>query len=354
MIAGRRKRLWEAMDDAGLDALVLGRPANVAYASGATALWTAGSRPFAPSCVIVGDDIHLLSTWDEGIPDDIPHDHLFGLSWNPAVVAADVAAIPGLADAHRIGTDGTSAGFRRIAERAAPGAELVDARSVLDRTRAVKTAAELSAVRRACCRAGEALDLLRAALTSGTSERDLLSTLAAATAEVGATVITDEVVARRTASGLHHVVTDVPARRGELVALSPTLRVDGYDGTVARTVVVDAEPGEAAAALRARCRAALDEVIARCRPGATGRDLLDTWAGAGGGDLGVPLAHGLGIGAEWPLIGLGVGGADRLDAGMVLAVQGWMHAPEAGGWLERDVVHVTDDGPRTLTREGSA
>ena len=26
--------------------------------------------------------MHLLSTWDEGIPDDIPHENLYGISFN--------------------------------------------------------------------------------------------------------------------------------------------------------------------------------------------------------------------------------------------------------------------------------
>lgn len=353
MITQRRTRLWQAMADHDLDALVLGRPANVAYASGASALWTAGSRPFGPSCVIVGDDIHLLSTWDEGVPDDIPHDHLFGLSWNPSIIAERVGAIPGLAAARRIGTDGTSPGFRRLAAQAAPEAELVDARSILDTTRAVKTSEEILVIARASRCAEEALGHLRAALGAGTSERRLLGVLAATTAEVGATVVPDEAVARATTHGLHHVVTDEPLDAGALVALSPTLRVGGYDGTVARTVAVDGAPADAAAALGDRCRAALEDTIAACTPGSRGQDLLDAWHGAGGTDgagLPVPLAHGLGLGAEWPLIGLGVGGDAPLEAGMVLAIQGWMHEPAVGGWLERDVVHVTADGPRTLTR----
>ena len=39
------------MDRLDLDALMLGREANVRYASGARRLWTASSRPFGPTCV---------------------------------------------------------------------------------------------------------------------------------------------------------------------------------------------------------------------------------------------------------------------------------------------------------------
>ena len=39
------------------------------------------ARP-ACSCATTGA-IHLLSTWDEGIPEDIPHENLYGIAWNP-------------------------------------------------------------------------------------------------------------------------------------------------------------------------------------------------------------------------------------------------------------------------------
>ena len=73
------------MEAHDLDVLVLGRQANVRYVSGTPQLWVAGTRPFGPTCVLVRETgaIHLLSTWDEGVPDDIPHENLYGISWNP-------------------------------------------------------------------------------------------------------------------------------------------------------------------------------------------------------------------------------------------------------------------------------
>ena len=65
----RRLRLFDALAAEGMDALVLGRPANVRYASGARQLWRAGSAPFGPACVVVRETkrVHLLSAWDEGV-----------------------------------------------------------------------------------------------------------------------------------------------------------------------------------------------------------------------------------------------------------------------------------------------
>ena len=67
-------RVLAEMEAANVDILVVGREANARYVSGAPRLWTAGSRAFGPGCVLVRATgaIHLLSTWDEGIPEDIP------------------------------------------------------------------------------------------------------------------------------------------------------------------------------------------------------------------------------------------------------------------------------------------
>ena len=82
----RRRRVFEAAESARLDALVLGRAGNVRYATGARQLWRTGANPFAPLCVVIPKTgrIHLLSTWDDGIPPEIGHDDLYGMFWNPA------------------------------------------------------------------------------------------------------------------------------------------------------------------------------------------------------------------------------------------------------------------------------
>ena len=110
----RRARLVAALREAGLDALLLGREANARYAAGARRLWTAGSRPFAPGCVVLASGaVHLMSTWDEGVPEEIPHARLYGTTWNPARLMQSLCAIPGLGDARRVGVDGMSAAFAR-------------------------------------------------------------------------------------------------------------------------------------------------------------------------------------------------------------------------------------------------
>jgi Xaa-Pro dipeptidase len=79
----RRARVLAEMERTDVDILVIGREANARYVAGVRRLWTAGSRAFGPGCVLLRDgSIHLLSTWDEGVPDDIPREHLYGISFN--------------------------------------------------------------------------------------------------------------------------------------------------------------------------------------------------------------------------------------------------------------------------------
>src|SRR6478752_7769317 len=104
--AGRRERALAQMDAHGIDVLLLGREANARYVSGAQRLWTAGTRPFGPGCVVVRATgaIHLVSTWDEGVPDDIPHEHLFGITFNSQNTLAMLTGIDGAATARTVAT----------------------------------------------------------------------------------------------------------------------------------------------------------------------------------------------------------------------------------------------------------
>ncbi|MEE6177966.1 M24 family metallopeptidase [Mycobacterium sp. 050134] len=59
--------------------------------TGAPQLWIAGTRPFGPACVVVRAtrDIYLNSTDDEGVPEEIDRDHLYGLARNPYRAAGE-------------------------------------------------------------------------------------------------------------------------------------------------------------------------------------------------------------------------------------------------------------------------
>jgi Xaa-Pro aminopeptidase len=60
----------------------------------------------------------------------------------------------------------------------------------------------------------------------------------------------------------------------------------------------------------------------------------------------------VGLGAEPPVIGAGIGAGSVLPAGTVLAVTGWVGEAGVGGVLTRDLVLVTDGEPQALTASG--
>src|SRR5689334_7689926 len=172
---GRRERALAQMEAHDLDVLVLGRQANVRYFSGAPQLWVAGTRPFGPICTVVRStgEIHLNSTWDEGMPDDIPHDHLYGLAWNPMTLIEVLKGIDGTGTARRVGTDALTPSFAKLLPMAFPDAELVDGELAMRAARRIKTPDEIATLRGAIRVADESLATAVAALRAGTTEQEL-------------------------------------------------------------------------------------------------------------------------------------------------------------------------------------
>jgi Xaa-Pro dipeptidase len=357
--ADRRRRLFAAMADHDLDALVLGRPAEVAFATGARQLWTAGTRPFGPACVAVRATgrTHLLSVSDAEVPPEVGHDDLYGLSWNPANVAAALASIPRLPESRRVGTTSSTPGLDRLLGAIAPGAEVVDGGPALAAARSPKSPAEVARIADAAALATTVLAAMTAALRPGVSERDLLAAYLEAIAAAGApTPPTEGVACATPARGpvvLRRIATADPIDAGRLVVLDPGAFHRGYEGGIGRTRVAGAEPTSAQRTLARRCRAAVDAVVAACRPGTTGAALVAAWSATGEALPREPLAVGVGLGVEPPVVGPGLGATATLAAGTVLAVTGWVAEEGVGGVLERDLVHVSGDGPRLLTRNGT-
>jgi Xaa-Pro dipeptidase len=345
--ADRRRRLLEAMSRHGLDGLILGRAADVAFASGARQLWTAGARPFGPGCVVVGSTghVHLLSTWDEGVPPEIGHDDLFGLKWNPANLVTSLAAIPGIEGLRRVGTDSYSPGFDLFLAAVAPEAEIVDAGPALAEARAAKSEDEVALIERAVAVAEAALTAMDNAVEPGATERDLMRAYLAAISRLGCMQPPSEGVACATPrSGpvtLRRLASNRQLGPGQLVVLNPNALYAGYEGGLGRTVAVGDVP-PAADRLVARAREVLDAIVDRCRAGARGADLRSEDAAV--------IVHGLGLGVEAPVISADAGTDAVLRSGMVLSVQAWVAEEGVGGALQRDTVHVVDGTPRVLSR----
>jgi Creatinase/Prolidase N-terminal domain len=301
LTAHRRDRVLAAMEEADLDVLVLGRQDDANYASGMHRLWTAGTRPFGAGCIVVRTTgrTHVLSSWDAGIPDTMQWDDLYPSTWNPRIMAAGMRAVPGLTEARRIGVDEVSPSFDRAIGRIAPDAEVVPADDVMTRARRIKSGEEIERIRIACTIAWTGVTAALADPSHG----------------VGAAI---EAIA---ATG-HTIPSSAPRVRvaDGAVDIDLGVLVDGYEGGVGgRFADGEREPSSS--------------LTDACVPGATHPSLAS--AARGGW-----LVRGLGMGFERPVIDPRHGVTEVLEAGMVLSV---------GDGHHRDVVAVTDDGPRILS-----
>src|SRR5271170_6442947 len=170
---GRRQRALAQMEDHDIDILVLGRQANVRYVTGAPQLWIGGTRPFGPVCVVVRatGEIYLMSTADEGIPEEIGRDRLYGLAWNPMTLIEVLKNIDGASTAKRVGTDALSPTFATLLPTAFPNAELVDGELAMRAARRVKTPEEVISLREAIRVAEVGLAAAVGELRPGISEK---------------------------------------------------------------------------------------------------------------------------------------------------------------------------------------
>lgn len=352
--SGRRERVLAQMADNDIDILVLGRQANVRYVTGAPQLWVAGTRPFGPICEVIRatGEIHLNSTWDEGIPDEIDHDHLYGLSWNPMTLIEVLKNLPGAATARRIGTDSLTPTFAQLLPMAFPNAELVDAEPALRAARRIKTTDEIAVLRGALGVAERALEAARAELAPGVSELSLTGAMMEAMAAGG--IMTPATQDGAWITPKNHSwqrdSADGCVAAGDLVAFSAGALADGYVGEVGRTWPVGDVPG--ADQLFRRSNELWDRLFAACRPGGFASDLLSAYEQAGEPLPVTPVAHGLGLGYDPPVISADLPATcaeERLEPGMVLAVTGYVWQPGVGAVFSRDAVLIGDDGGEVLT-----
>lgn len=355
--SGRRQRALAQMAAHDLDVLVLGRQANVRYVTGAPQLWVAGTRPFGPTCVLVRKTgaVHLLSTWDEGVPDDIPHENLYGISWNPMNTMSALQRIDGAADARRVGTDALSPVFAQLLPTAFPNAELVDGELAMRAARRVKTAEEIAALRESIAVAETALAAAVSELRPGVTEQALAGVVLEASAAGGVSTPSNQDVAWVTSRTHRWRRADGDGRihDGDLVALSAGVLAGGYVGEVGRTWPANRKHApNGAAALYRRWEGLWGRLIDACRPGAGAGELLSAYRAAGEPEPPMPVARGLGMGFDPPVVSthLPTTAADeRLEPGMVLAVTGYVWEEGVGAVFGREAVLITADGPEVLT-----
>ncbi|HWT47054.1 MAG TPA: M24 family metallopeptidase [Mycobacterium sp.] len=351
---GRRERALAQMDAHDLDILVLGRQANVRYVTGAPQLWIAGTRPFGPVCVVVraSGDIYLNSTDDEGVPEEIGRDHLYGLAWNPMTLIDVLKNIDAAATARRVGTDAITPTFAALLPEAFPNAELVDAEVAMRAARRIKTPDEIAAMGPALRVAEHGIAAAVGELKPGLSEQTLAGAVLEAMAAGGVSTPATQDAAWVTSREHPWQRGRSEIRSGDLVAFAAGALADGYVAEVGRTWPAGDAADDSLSKLYRRSNALYDKLVAACRPGADTRELLAAYEAAGEPVPPMPVAYGLGLGFDPPVVSETLSAAgehDRLDAGMVLAITGYVWQEGVGAVLRRDTVHITEDGADVLT-----
>ncbi|WP_163506530.1 M24 family metallopeptidase [Fodinicola acaciae] len=354
--SGRRERVLAQMKAHDLDALIVGRAANVHYVTGAITLWLAGTSPFAPTCALTrSGDIHLFSQWDdEGIPDDIPHEHLFTLTWNPMNTIELLRGIKGVADARRVGTDALSPMFGQLLPMAFPAAELVDGEPAMRAARRIKTIEELTAIRESVAVAEAGLAAAVGELRPGVTERELSGVLLEAAAAGGVTTpaVQDAAWITSRQHRWRRVREQRAAVPGDLVAFSAGVVAGGYIGEVGRTYPVSGERDEPTNGLYGRCDALWDRLISACRAGAPASRLFDAYEAAGEPLPPMAVARGLGLGFDPPVVTRGLpatAAAETLEAGMVFALTAYVWEQDIGAVFRRDTIVITDGDAEVLS-----
>lgn len=351
----RRARVLAEMEAEGIDVLVVGREGNARYVSGAPRLWMAGSRAFGPGCVLVRATgaVHLLSTWDEGIPEEIPHENLYGISFNAMNFVKALQRIEGAATARTVATDGMTLSSAQLLPKAFPSADLVDGEPLLRRVRRVKTPEEVDAIRASVRIAERALGEAETKLVPGITERQLTGVFMEAMASAGVTTPATQDVAWVTSREhpWHRASRDAPVERGDLVAFEAGVILGGYVGELGRThsagddAAVDRE-------LSRRWEELWDRLLGACRVGNPMSDLLDAYDDAGIPAPPMPVARGLGLGFDLPLVTHALprtAAEQHAEAGMVLALTAYAWKEGVGALYGQEPVLLTETGPQLLS-----
>jgi Xaa-Pro dipeptidase len=271
-----------------VDVLLLGREANARTVTDASRLWLAGTRAFAPGCVVMRRTgaVHVLSNTDSVLPAGFPVDRLYGITWNPEKLLAALTAIEGVRDARRVAVDGMSPMASALLAQATPAAEVVDAGPLFAALWGVPDPEKIAGVERAMVVARAGLDAMVAALRGGVRPNELRGLCAAAMADVGVTTPAFEAVAAPLADDSSTWLTpDRALVDGERVVLRAGALREGWEASVARTYVVGSPPVEQPPP------PGWDGLVAACVAGATAGALRARGA----------VVHGAGRGVEpWP------------------------------------------------------
>jgi Xaa-Pro aminopeptidase len=349
----RKKRLLEAMKDAGLDGLlVYGNAWQGDYLRYATDFGIIEGQALA----LVRSDGHITLYLDSPLEADRAALDCPGLEivLAPDFLGEAESALDRMRN-QRIGAAPQRLLPRRIAARSGDKA-ISDETSFVDRLLMGKLDSEIAAIRKAAKLADEGYKVFMQAARVGRADYELV---AEAEAFFRANGVDDnfQIIG---VGGVEVRGMAPPSskklKRGDMVTTELTPCVDGYYAQICRTLVIGESTPEQKAA-HALWREAMEAGIAKVRDGVTAADIAkaenDVFRKHGMGQYTTSeytrvRGHGMGLFADTkPHLLEDV--TTRIDAGMVLIVHPNTYHPVVGYMVLGDAVAVTKDGCEVLT-----
>jgi Xaa-Pro dipeptidase len=365
-----------ALRASGLEALLLWKDENVRYLTSLRAQLIAGkmtslngvllTRDAGPVLLCSGGEIDKAST---------------GMSWlvaaHPIPIMEQRELVDGFVkstltpllaelgvDSGRIGVDQVNYSLVEAMAAHLLDIQLSDGDALMQQVRLVKTADEIAIIEESCAIGDSvtqrALESTKAGRRENEVAGDAMQTLFYLGGEM-AHVITPFVASGEHMSPPHRICTDKIIRNGDLCFIDIGAMWNGYFADIGRTTIV----GRPNAMQRRVYKAVYEGLMAGIdvmRPGRTSQDVADTIIEKVG-DHGFAenlfslfIGHGIGVGAnEPPYIGETLQGSTVFDLqpGMVFAIEPLVWVPDTpggGGVRIEDMVLVTEDEPRILSR----
>ncbi len=347
----RRRRAQEMARDLGADAVLVTAAPNVRYLTG---LASSNAALLLPADSADGGGVLATdSRYALAAERDAPDLELLTERFIEGRLAAE-AARRGVRTLAFEAQEMTVERHASLAARA-EGVATVPFGRKIEELRMVKDPSELELLAAACRISSQALADVLPEIRPGLSERTLASLIDYRMTQLGADRPAFETIVASGPNGAipHHVPTDRPLRRGDLVTMDFGALYGGYHADMTRTVAV----GEAAGWQRD-----VYDLVAQAQR--TGIEAVEVGAEAGAVDAAARevieaaghaehFQHGLGHGVgleihEAPMLGYGAAGklADRVP----VTVEPGVYLPGKGGVRIEDVLVVTaGGGARILT-----
>jgi len=349
MMATRVQQVRSLLGQYGLDAVVFFHLPNLRYLCGFTG--TDGVLVVAPDrSVFLTDSRYTSQAAAQVNADQIVE---YPAKWQGCI---DFLRGQGYAKLGFEAESLTFAAHDRLCQLAGNALEWFPLDKPLQRLRTRKDPDELVLLDDAAAIAARALDQVLPLLQPGSVERDIALELEFAMRRLGAEAAAFDIIVASGVRGAlpHGVASDKPLQNGELVTIDYGARYRGYHSDETVTFAL----GEVAGRMRRvydTVRDAHDLAIAAVRPGMTLKALdavaREHIAACGFGDyFGHGLGHGVGLEIhEFPA--LSPRSEDYLEEGMVVTIEPGIYLPGEGGVRLEDMVVVTADGCRILTRQ---